>query len=188
VRAFKLCLTKHAEIARYGAVTRSGDKLTVQLLREARQRRALRQDGDFVEEKLAFVLGWRCHLAEDRQFKPVYRHLDPEHYSGDEEGGPSEVSIYHDVVVFREVYGSGKEALFSPASLDYRLASHPASQALNVSRTEDLLQARWQRALLEAQSFMERDDRFDACFDRGLDERQLRERLRLESPHFGSTK
>jgi hypothetical protein len=34
-----------------------------------------------VEEKLAFLLGWRTHQAADRRFKPVYRQLQPEHYA-----------------------------------------------------------------------------------------------------------
>lgn len=160
--AFKLCLTKHADIARMGAVTRSGDKFTVKLLREARERWAARKDGDLVEEKLAFVLGWRCHLAADRQFKPIYRQLDPARYAGGAGGGetdgPSDVSVLHDVIVFREIYGDGKEEPFSPASLDYQLESHPASRAVNVARTEDLLQAMWQRSLLGLQAFVEREN------------------------------
>ncbi len=155
--AFKLCLTKHADIARMGAITRSGDKFTVKLLTEARERWAKRKDGDLVEEKLAFVLGWRCHLAADRQFKPIYRQVDSEHYAANRPS-PSDASIYHDVIVFREIYGSGAEEPFSPASLDYRLESHPASRAINVGRAEDLLQGMWQRSLLGLQAFTERED------------------------------
>jgi len=162
--AFKLCLTRHADIARLGAVTRSGDKFTVRLLREARERWATRKDGDLVEEKLAFVLGWRCHLAADRQFKPIYRQLDPAHFAnggGGEADGPSDVSVLHDVIVFREIYGSGSEEPFSLASLDYQLESHPAASSVNVSRAEDLLQAMWQRSLLGLQAFVEKEANFD---------------------------
>lgn len=158
--AFKLCLTKHADIARMGAITRSGDKFTVKLLREARARWATRKDGDLVEEKLAFVLGWRCHLAADRQFKPVYRQVDTEHYAANRPS-PSDASIYHDVIVFREVYGDGTQEPFSPASLDYRLESHPAARTLNVARTEDMMQAMWQRSLLGLQAFTTRENNAD---------------------------
>jgi hypothetical protein len=172
--AFKHCLTKHADIARMGAVTISGDKFTVKLLTEARERWAKRKPGDLVEEKLAFVLGWRCHLAADRQFKPIYRQLDPEHYANNGgkvmDDGPSDVSIMHDVMVYREIYGSGTEDPFSPASMDFRLESHPAAQLVNVAHTESLLVAMWQRSLLGLHLFTAREESPEAwlktCFER----------------------
>ncbi len=159
--AFKLCLAKHHDIARLGSVTRSGDRFTVKLLRDARERWPTRKEGDLVAEKLAFVLGWRCHLAGDRQFKPIYRRLDPERYAGEEVKGAGDVSIYHDVVIFREVYDYGRKEPYVPSSLDYRLESHPAASAVSIGETQKLLRAMWQRSLLEIQSFLAADDDLD---------------------------
>jgi hypothetical protein len=151
---FKTVLLDKLEICRYAAMTRSGDNFTVRLLRNLRDHWPNRRAGDLAEEKLAFLLGWRCHLAADRTFKPVYRILDPQHYltGDDEEGETSDVSIYHDVVVFREVYGNGTRAPFSPAALDFRLESHPAWRALPVRALERLFLPLWQGELLRIQS------------------------------------
>jgi hypothetical protein len=156
---FKITLRSRPDIALLAATTRSGDKFTVQLLRDARERWASRKTGDMVLEKLAYVLGWRCHLASDRTFKPGFRVLEPEHYArggSDEDedgGGPSNVSIYQDVVVFRVVYRSGRTAPFLPSSLDFRMESHPAAAFVPVAQAEPLFQSLWQVSLLDCQSF-----------------------------------
>ena len=152
--AFKLALSRRLDIARFAAMTRSGDSFTVRLLRSVRERWPARRDGDMTLEKLAFLLGWRCHLAADRTFKPVYRILDPEHYRkpDDDGGGPSNVSVYHDVFVFREVYGAGRCEPFVPSSLDYRAETHPAAGAFPVAKLERLLRPLWQGALMEIHS------------------------------------
>jgi hypothetical protein len=154
-RAFKIALRERPDLVRSGGTTRSGDQFTVQLLDHARQRWAGRKKGDFVVEKLAFVLGWRLHLAADRQFKPVYRMLQPEHYAaGDTEGRPSDVSVYHDVIVFREVYAGGTLPPFFPSMLDYRAESHPGWSGFPAAKAERLMQALWQKSLAATQSFV----------------------------------
>lgn len=151
---FRTVLARKMEVCRFAAMTRSGDKHTVALLRKLRDQWPQRRPGDRAEDKLAFLLGWRCHLAADRTFKPVYRMLDPEHYrkGDDERGETSDVSIYHDAVVFREVYDWGRQAPFSPSALDFRLESHPASRALAAGSLDRLLLPWWQEKLLEIQS------------------------------------
>lgn len=151
---FKAVLRDKMAICRYTAMTRSGDMFTVRLLRGLRDHWPQRRAGDLSEEKLAFVLGWRCHLAADRTFKPVYRQLQPEYYlRGDDElGGASDVSVYHDVVVFREVYDSGRAEPFRPCALDFRLETHPAAGALPTGALERLVLASWQQQLLGIQS------------------------------------
>lgn len=151
---FKTVLRDKIDICRYTAMTRSGDMFTVRLLRDLRSHWPQRRAGDLSEEKLAFVLGWRCHLAADRTFKPVYRQLDPEYYrkGDDERGGASDVSVYHDVVVFREVYDHGRSAPFTPSALDFRLESHPAFRSLPVRALERTVLPLWQQQLLQIQS------------------------------------
>jgi hypothetical protein len=152
--AFKLAFSKRLDIARFSAMTRSGDNFTVRLLRDVREKWPERRDGDMLVEKLAFLLGWRCHLAADRTFKPVYRILQPEHYMkpNDDSSPPSDVTVYHDVTVFREVYGSGRNDPFVPSALDYRLESHPGAKGMPAGQLERLTTAMWQESLLGIQS------------------------------------
>ena len=162
--AFKETLEKHWEIGRLGSVTRSGDKSTVHLLNLARSKWKTRRPEDHIDERLAYLLGWRGHLAADRTFKPVYRQLNKEHYLKDLYG-VNDCTIYHDVTIFREVYKSGKAHPFRESSLDYRLETHPAGQALPAHVLQDLCGAQIQRQLIELQSFLTDDSDFDAWLD-----------------------
>jgi hypothetical protein len=156
---FKLVLKRHEGIASLGALSRSGDTYPVQLLEYCRDRWANRRDGDCVEEKLAFVLGWRAHNAADRQCKPLYRKTQPEYYKDEvpgkdpDEGAVSEVRIYHDVIVFVEVFDCGRRKGLSPYLLQDSAGGHPASGSLAVAPVESAMQAAMQRTLLGLQSF-----------------------------------
>ena len=162
--AFKETLKKHWEIARLGSVTRSGDNSTVHLLNFTRSKWKTRRPEDHIDERLAYLLGWRCHLAADRTFKPVYMKLDKEHYL--KALGPvSDCTIYHDVTIFREVYKGGKVHPFRKSSLDYRLESHPAGKALPAPLLQDLFGAQTQSQLIELQSFLSDDSDFDAWLE-----------------------
>ena len=168
-RAFKESLNKHWEVARLASIARGGDRNSVHFMKVCRDNWQTRKDGDFIEEKLAFLLGWRCHNAADRMFKPVYRLRNPEHYLEEREG-VSDIRIYHDVIVFREVYGNGTKEPFLPSFLEFRMQSHPAAEYVNVERAEDLFGAMWQRTLLEQHSIvseeLDLDERLKLTFDR----------------------
>ena len=163
-RAFKETLKQHWEVARHGSVTVSGDKSTVHLLNLTRSKWKTRRPEDHIEERLAYLLGWRCHLASDRVFKPVFRKLSREHYL---KGlyGPSDCTIYQDVTIFHEVYKSGKVHPFRESSLDYRLESHPAGNAFPAQVLQDLCGAQTQSQLMELQSSLADDSDFDAWLD-----------------------
>jgi hypothetical protein len=150
---FKAVLREHWSITRIGAMTRSGDKFSVPLFERLRREWLSREPGQRLESKLAFALGWRTHQAADRRFKPVYRQLQPEHY--ERPASPaSDVTVYHDVVVFREVFANGSTEPFDPSVVDYRMESHPAFGVVNVDRAQRLLFALWQISLLENHSFL----------------------------------
>jgi hypothetical protein len=159
--AFKLVLNKYWDIASLGTLTRSGDRYTVELLKYCRERWATRRAGDFLEEKLAYVVGWRCHNAADRHFKPIYREVEPEHYKNEaggrdpDERDVSDVRIYHDVIVFREVYDCGRKrgSPISPFLLQDNLGGHPAAAALSVAPAEAAMGGVVQRTLLGLQGF-----------------------------------
>ncbi len=155
--AFKICLKKHPDCARLGSFTSGGDPNTVALLRDCRERWPNRKDGDLVEEKLTFVLGWRFHNAADREFKPVYREVEPEYFSketketgGDDDlRGPCESSIYHDAATFREVFQSGKTGPLPPEVLAY---------SLHADQIESLFGGLIQRSLFALQNSTLREE------------------------------
>jgi len=169
---FKTVLTKYWDIASLGTLTRSGDTYVVQLLDYCRDRWASRQDGDFLEEKLAFVLGWRCHNAADRHFKPIYREVQPEHYKNEsqqqdpDERDVSDVRIYHDIIVYREVYDCGRQGGISPYIMQDYLSGHPAARSMTVAATESALGGVIQRTLLGLQPFTKKETGIDAWLDR----------------------
>lgn len=131
----------HWDFARLGGVTRGADRSTVRLLGE------LRDSGGELspteEARLAFVLGWLCHRAADRQMKPVFRALD-----GDCPRSPRDCSVYHDAFVFREVYQLGRRGPF-PADM---FADGPERLArscdVDADAGERLMQVVMRRSLL----------------------------------------
>lgn len=98
--AFVAVVSEHAEIARLGGITRSGDKHNPRLLSELRAGYPWAADDSQSATRLAFVIGWLSHRAADRNFKEVFRRLDP-----DSTLSPRDCSVYHDVWALREVYG-----------------------------------------------------------------------------------
>jgi hypothetical protein len=165
--SFKQTLERHWELGCLGCLSRGGDRFPVQLLEYCRDRWPSRRAGDFVEEKLAFVLGWRCHNATDRHFKPIYRQVQPEFYKNEsgpdpDETNASDVRVYHDLIVWREVYDGGKRKGFSPFFLRDLLGGHPAAAAVAVPQVEGALGAVIQRSLLELQSFAAKETNRDA--------------------------
>jgi hypothetical protein len=173
----KISLRNYPGLARFTSIARGGDGLAIELIRNCRERWETRRPGDFVEETLSYVIGWRCHNAADRHFKPIYRVVEAERYEGERGGdidmaGPGESRIYHDIVVFREVYQCGAEPGWPAALLDYRMESHPASDAVSPLVLEDLLGGLLQSTLLETQSFLGKTGDVDAWFDELLDSYQ----------------
>jgi hypothetical protein len=146
---FKLCLNRHLEIARLGGITRSGGKFVTALLGRYREAWPNRRAGDLLEDKLAFVLGWLCHRAADLQMKPIFHAVD-----GSCELDPTDCSVYHDVFLFRQIYGSGQHEPYSPSTLEADMASSVAPQAFAVGEIESVLRAFWQRALLGLHTFI----------------------------------
>lgn len=100
--AFVRVVEAHPDTARLGGITRFGDRHNPGLLGD------LREDPDLAAgspsaHRLAFVIGWLSHRAADRNFKQVFRALDPHCPQK-----PTDCSVYHDVTVLREVYGLGQ--------------------------------------------------------------------------------
>jgi len=166
--AFKEVLGQHLEIARLGGVTRGGGKFVVPLLDELRQSWPARAQGDVMEQKLAFVLGWLAHRAADLQMKPIFHAVD-----GDCPHDPTDCSVYHDVFLFREVYGGGREEPYAPEMLEATMASAPAARAFEVEEIESLFRSVWQRALIGLHTFIPDAEDIDVWLERLFKTRQL---------------
>jgi hypothetical protein len=107
---FKTVAHEHWDMAQLGCMTRGGDRCNPGLLAMLRTRWATRAPEDRLEPQLAFVLGWLCHRAADRQMKPIFRRFHPHKTQS-----PTECSIYHDIFLFGEVYLYGGESPYHPA-------------------------------------------------------------------------
>ena len=156
---FKQVAREQKEAAHLGAITRKGDSHTVQLLTEFRARWEERSPEDGLESKLAFVMGWLCHRAADRQMKPVFREVEP---PGEDRARPTHTSVYHDAFIFHEVYGGGKFSPYHAAMFQDRLEALPASQHLDVAAIEELIHVLVQRALVELHTFIPEETDIEA--------------------------
>jgi hypothetical protein len=143
---------------RLGGITRSGDLFTVKLLQRVRDGWAGRDAAEQLPEKLAFVLGWLCHRAADRQMKPLFRRLD-----GDCPLKPTDCSVYHDVFLFREAYASGAVEPYAQDAL---------APSLGVDHLEALLRTIWQRALTSMHTFIPDADDIERWLERVFATRQ----------------
>lgn len=143
-----------------GSGTRKGGMYIIELLTTLRERAnagGLSEDDRTI---LGFTLGWGAHRAADRIFKPIYAELNPE-YDDDVLPKPSDIRIYHDVILYQEVLNHGREEPTTPGLLDYYMEGHPAAGAVSPALTENLVGAHLQRTLLEQHSFVDREEDLD---------------------------
>lgn len=145
--SFNRILTAHQDVSRFGAVTRSADRWTIDLIgwaREEEARPAAARDPQR-ELKLAFVLGALTHRAADRLMKPIL------HYAESVEGtdGFMEATIHCDVFVFRELYGAGEGDHAGP--FPRAVLTTPTTEA--EQRTNEYFRVLWRRQLVAMHTF-----------------------------------
>lgn len=160
-------MRSHLNIVRLAGVTRSGGPFMPQLLEKIRDVWANRKDGDLLEKKLAFVLGWHCHRAADLQFKPVFVATD-----ADCDKSPTDCSIYHDVFLFRKVYASGREGPYSPTTLETHMQSDPTAKTLRIDQLEECFRSLWQQGFLRQHSFVKKRPYADNWIESLINKRQ----------------
>lgn len=132
------------ESGRLGSVTVGNELPFVDLLESLRARWQNRQPEERLEAKLAFVLGWLCHRATERQLSPFYATFQEE--------DAIECAIYHDVFLLREVYAGGKNLPFNPFLLDPKEHPAVAGVAIDGGSLEQLIRALVQRSILALHS------------------------------------
>lgn len=94
------------ELARLGSATRYGDRFNPGLLARIRDEWERAEDKQPLLVRLAFVVGWLCHRAADREMKPVFRAAGPK------VNKPTDCSVYHEAFVYRTVYRGRDESVF----------------------------------------------------------------------------
>lgn len=169
-KPFKEVGKEHVLFAQFGSVTRSGDRFTVQLLDNYRTDWEERRKKEKLDFKLAFVLGWLCHRAADRQMKPVFRQHEPESNEF-----PTDCSIYHDAFIFNEYYL--KEDKKSPfrypmATFEKDMESLPASSHIKVHDVTELFRVISQRILIEMHTFIPDRDDIEGWFEKLYEKHQ----------------
>lgn len=155
----KQSLQSRPRASRLGAVTSRGDRFTVDLLRDGK---AAWPDKE-AERTLAFLFGWRSHIAADRQLKTLFRLLEPEVYITKAVDGPTEISIYHDIFILRERYGGGESAPF---------VANMLAPKHTIGSVEGLFIDLWQSSLLGLHQFAQTESSPQSWFDQLLAQRQ----------------
>jgi hypothetical protein len=156
---FKLAAREHLDMAHLGCMTRAGDRCNPGLLAAFRDRWADRTPDDHLEPKLAFVLGWLCHRAADRETKPIFRRFHPK-----KEQSPTECSVYHDAFVFNEIYAGGEEPPYHPAMFGEGFEA--LRGAAPVESLSELIHVLLRRALIEMHTLIPDESQPEAWIDR----------------------
>ena len=92
-------------------------------------------------EQIAGAIGWITHRASDLQMKPIFRILEDKNHPVFHD---NECQMYHDAIVFKEVYQGGTVSTksqyekLSPATLAHGMKGNPASAYVNVPLTENV--------------------------------------------------
>ncbi|GAB5518556.1 MAG: hypothetical protein RhofKO_08070 [Rhodothermales bacterium] len=133
--ALRDALTHEVTAGKAGSVSRMGKDHIPRLLAQSRDRL---NEGTFTEadrRRLGFTLGWIAHQAADNHLKPIYRELQPEHYS-ENRPSPSDIRIYHDTVLMQEVDHLDAEPQFPASVIDFAQQTHAVAASVDVPRME----------------------------------------------------
>jgi uncharacterized protein (DUF2267 family) len=149
--SFKAVAREHWDMAHLGCITRGGDRCNPGLLETLRARWTARVPEDYLEPQLAFVLGWLCHRAADRQMKPIFRRFHPE-----KKQSPTECSIYHDAFLFGEIYLYGGESPYHPAM--FGEVFDVLKDEVDVGSLHVLVRVLLRRALIEMHTLIPDED------------------------------
>jgi hypothetical protein len=158
---FREAAKRHFDFGQLAGITRSGDRFTVGLLADFRERWATRSAEENLEAKLAFVLGWLCHRATDREFKPVFRAVDR-----DSELTPTECSVYHDAFLVRQLYAKEKDDPYSRDVFDPEMRETAAAEHLEVPQLIRFFQLLLKKVLIQMHTFIPDVDDVEAWLDR----------------------
>jgi hypothetical protein len=140
-------------------------------------------------EQIAGAIGWLTHRAADLQMKPLFRIIEDENHPVFSD---NECQMYHDAIVFKEVYQGGQVSTsseyenLSPATLSHRMKDSPVSQLLNVPAVESVFSHYYLNELARLQKLDPNED-ITAYADNLIDKSQdMYEDLRIYINAFQS--
>ncbi|MDA3797497.1 MAG: hypothetical protein PF692_00245 [Kiritimatiellae bacterium] len=165
--AFFEAAEKLRPFAQLGGITRHGDKHNPMLLEKLREQYKNGEFDDHCLSKLAFVIGWMSHRAADRQFKRIFRSVDP-----DCEFRPTNCSVYHDAYLFGVSYDNGNTSPYTPAILNPGMEPDENTKLVNVETVEKLFDQMWIRMLIQMHTFIPDDDDIEPWLDNVCSKRQ----------------
>lgn len=155
-KVFKTCLSDAYDSGIICSGARGNHLFAIPILRDCRKKW---QQGDHsleTKQQIAGALGWLTHRATDLYAKPLYRAVDAE---GDPKYSGNDYRIYHDMIVYKEVYKSGQLSTlsdaeyFSPALLEADMTSEQGSRELKVDKIEPWFTVYWQASFVKLHQF-----------------------------------
>ena len=156
----------------------------VPILEHYRDRWSSHRGDDAAQAHIAAALGWITHRAADLQMKAIGRQLEgmlggtSRGTIGEFEVWDTEMEVFQDAVVFREVYDGGRiqpgtpyEPL-SPATLAAGMAPHPAAGTVDVDEVEPIIAQAIRRDMLALHHFVGEERDLETWMDRAVTEGQ----------------
>ena len=143
---FKKIMTQQRDIAHMGAITRSADKWSADLIVWAREQQNSDAPDPQTAQKLAFVLGALTHRSADRLTKPITNCWGHDVHSSEADSGAgdaNESKIVQDIFIFKEVYGAGAGDFSDPFT---RAVLQTPSES--EAHLEEYFRVLWRRALI----------------------------------------
>ena len=165
---FKTCIQNQYDSGLLGGASRGNSDHVVPILEKYKDDWDSVKSDREVQIKIAYAIGWLAHRAADTGFSSAFKAAEADSnplYTSDS------CRIYQDAMTFRKVYGGGKKPslspkeMFSQATFDYNMRSHPATGSIDVAITEPLLSRMWQADMLKKHLFLEQEDNFDLWVD-----------------------
>ncbi len=142
------------------------------------------------KEQIAGAIGWLTHRASDLQMKPIFGIIEKGEHPVFHD---NECQMFHDAVMFKEVYKGGTLSSkspyqkFSPATLAHGMKGNPAADYLNVPLTENVFTHYFLSEMAGLQHFINELDDVDEYCDLLIENSQnLYEDLRIYIDAFQS--
>lgn len=140
--AFHEAIDKAYDCGMFCSGSRGNHIYAVPILEKNRELYGTEKYGSPETEQVAGAIGWLTHRASDLEMKPMFRKID-------ELKNPvlteEECEMFHDAVVFKEVYNGGKLNTRSSVKrideslLSDRMSANPASKHIAIDYFENLM-------------------------------------------------
>lgn len=141
-KAFHEAVDKAYDAGLFCSGARGNHLFAIPIIEDNRELYGTPRYGKKEAEQVAGAVGWLTHRAADLQMKPIFKQVDE---LGNQMLWSDECQMYHDAMVYKEVYKGGKLSTLSdlhPVNetlLSHRMQANTASKHLNVDCFENLM-------------------------------------------------